>query len=540
MNEPFFEPYVNQLRLWQAEEPNPKVQAVLNYVERKHVVADLVGAGLMYCGPGPILLTTWDSATPTPELFKMLTPKIKDKRRDQGDAFVRWRVQVSGDPVSALWEDFDVRNSWIRFVASRKAVSGLCMVTGAKSVLAESHPKRIRHPGDNAKLISSNDAAGFTFRGRISTPEQAYGVGSIATQKAHAALRWLISRQGYHDKATGQVFVAWSVKGATIPDPFLNTTYLFGDGALESNSAAASYRGDGGQHFAVRLRKALAGYRARLSDSDGIVVMGVDSATTGRMAITYYRELSGSEFLDRIAGWHSEYAWRQNYSKDHQFVGAPAPREIAETAYGRRLDDALRKATVGRLLPSIIDACPLPVDILRSVVRRVSNRNSLEKWEWEKCLGIACALVRGSRKDENYEMSLELSRTSRDYLFGRLLAIADNIEDRAQHLAKEKRDTNAAKLMQRFADHPCSTWRTIELAITPYKARLRANRPAVLLEREKLLDTVHGMFGPEDFTNDSKLSGEFLLGYHCQRAALWAKGTGNSPDVDEKQIEGDR
>ncbi|HVW08888.1 MAG TPA: type I-C CRISPR-associated protein Cas8c/Csd1, partial [Bryobacteraceae bacterium] len=489
LNEPFFEPYLAQLRLWQAEEPNSKVQAVLNYVEKKHVVADLLGAGLMYCGPGRILLTAWDPATPAPELFKMLTPKPKDKRRDQGDAFVRWRVQVPGDPVSALWEDPDVRNSWIRFLASRKANLGLCMVTGKRSVLAASHPKRMRHGADGAKLISSNDATGFTFRGRVSTPEQAYGVGSVATQKVHAALRWLISRQGYHDKASGQVFVAWSVNGTKIPDPFLDTAHLFGDVPPEGNSTAASYQGDGGQHFALRLRHALAGYRARLSDSDGVVVMGLDSATPGRMAITYYRELSGSEFLDRVAGWHSEYAWPQNYSRDNQFVGAPAPREIAETAYGHRLDDALRKATVERLLPSIIDARALPPDILRTVVRRVANRNGLEKWEWEKCLGIACALVRGSRKDENYDMSLEQSRTTRDYLFGRLLAIADNIEDRAQHLAKEKRDTNAAKLMQRFADHPCSTWRTLELAITPYKARLRANRPSVLLEREKLLDT---------------------------------------------------
>ena len=34
----------------------------------------------------------------SPDLFKMLTPH-KTKKRDQGDAFMRWRVQVPGDPV---------------------------------------------------------------------------------------------------------------------------------------------------------------------------------------------------------------------------------------------------------------------------------------------------------------------------------------------------------------------------------------------------------------------------------------------------------
>jgi len=73
-------------------------------------------------------------------------------------------------------------------------------------------------------------------------------------------------------------------------------------------------------------------------------------------------------------------------------------------------------------------------------------------------------------------MTLETDRTSRDYLYGRLLAIAEHIEGRALYVGGETRDTTAAKLMQRFADRPASTWRTIELALTPSKSRLRAKR----------------------------------------------------------------
>lgn len=117
-------------------------------------------------------------------------------------------------------------------------------------------------------------------------------------------------------------------------------------------------------------------------------------------------------------------------------------------------------------------------------------------------------------------MSLEEGRNSRDYLFGRLLAIAERIEGYALYLAKETRGTTAERLMQRFSDHPSATWRTIELALRPYMQRLQGSRPAALYVWKNLLDDVISRFQADDFTRPGRLDAEFLLGYHCQRAAL--------------------
>lgn len=133
-------------------------------------------------------------------------------------------------------------------------------------------------------------------------------------------------------------------------------------------------------------------------------------------------------------------------------------------------------------------------------------------------------------------MALESERHSRDYLYGRLLAIAEHIEEKALYLSHEKRDTNAAKLMQRFADHPLSTWRILEGALTPYKTRLQNNWPGYLQRLMTLLDEVHGLFRGEEFRSDGKLSGEYLLGYHCQRLELQKKvatSTGSDENDDE-------
>jgi CRISPR-associated protein Csd1 len=293
----------------------------------------------------------------------------------------------------------------------------------------------------------------------------------------------------------------------------------------------------------MKLRNKIAGYKADLGDTSGVVVMGLDSATAGRMAITFYRELTGSDFLKRIEQWHETCAWVHNYrfieSNDNKkkkrtylrFVGAPAPKDIAEAAYGIRADDKLKKATVERLLPCIIDGQKIPRDIVDSAIRRACNRAGMDGWEWNKTLSIACALFRKLNEKEGYSMALDESRRTRDYLYGRLLALADSLEQWALNKAGEDRQTNAARLMQRFADHPYSTWKTIELSLAPYKARLGGQSQ----KRQALIDKVHSMFGsPEDYIGDKKLSGEFLLGYHCQREALRQKTisiNGNEPEV---------
>lgn len=114
-------------------------------------------------------------------------------------------------------------------------------------------------------------------------------------------------------------------------------------------------------------------------------------------------------------------------------------------------------------------------------------------------------------------MNLDENRNSRDYLYGRLLAIAERLEEIALWIGGENRSTNAARLMQRFADRPFSTWRTIELSLQPYMQRLQGSRAGFLMNRKKELDTVISSFENEEFTSDKPLTGEFLLGYHCQR-----------------------
>jgi len=552
--------FLASLSTWASSCTHPKLQAVLSYVKPEGgkkpngIVADLVRAGVLPAQADK-LVKSWDGAREDmPAIFKVL-----GNTQSPEDAFVRWRIEDGSSLATGTWEDQELIAAWDTHYQSQQILQGVCMVTGKQVVLAEQHPAKLRNGADKAKLISANDSSGYTFRGRFTDADgiQACTVGYVVTQKAHSALRWLITRQGY--KSGKQVFLAWSVAGKPVPDPWANSLSLirgYEETAPQEGAGDQSVVGDVGQAFSGRLNRAIAGYGAKLDPTDDIVVMGLDAATTGRTAITFYRELKGSEFLGRIQAWHEQYAWHQNFGVDGTFVGAPAPRDIAEAAFGSKLEgksgEKLRTATVERLIPCIVDGQALPRDLVQSTTRRACNRIGMKKEkrgkrileaEWEKTLGIACALFRGysNSQGKEYDMALEEDRTSRDYLYGRMLAVADNIESYALTAAENNRDTMAARLMQRFADRPYSTWRTIELALTPYKSRLRSveKKAGFLLKREKLMQEIKWKFLVDDFTSDRPLSGEFLLSFDCQRRDLFnpAQATANEQPSDESTQE---
>lgn len=547
------EPYRNfceSLEKWCSSPYNHALAtAILKYVNTNSLIGDLLGVGVLQeddRNQGHVLLYWEGDKKTAPPIFRALPPG-----QTPMDAFVRFRVRSMGAKETGTWESTSLIQKWIEYYANRSPSCGMCLVLGRNEPLAEQHPAKLRHDADKAKIISSNDTSGFTFKGRLTDAKQVAGVSFVVTQKAHNALRWLIRRRQAFRNDT-QTFISWAVKGKEIPGLFQNSLEFLAD-QEESDLGITLAIGDVGQAFAQRFNKKLSGYQASIDDSEDIVVMGLNSATPGRMAITYYRELTGSEFFDRIEQWHLDYAWYQFFGKNYQFVGVPSPKDIAWAAYCTKLgtkvadvDNKLLNLTVERILPCIVDGVPLPKDLVFSSVRRASNRIGLEHWEWEKCLGIACSVFKGTHRERRYEMALEVERRTRDYLYGRLLALADRIEATALAYAKENRGTTASRFMQRFSDRPFSTWKNIHDALLPYESRIKAKAPGLLAGYKELLDDIHDSFSVDDFVSDNRLTGEYLLGYHCQRRwfrdhkrkdGMWVQKTKDESDSEAVETE---
>ena len=536
--------YESLLTEWVKWGAPKKVQIIYQYIRKGQVVADLIANRILFVDEHDIFYFQRPfekSKNFQPDIFDLLPGQFDAQNGKikswQADAFVRWRVE-SDDAIAEVWNDSEVIQYWIDYYSSTKQTKALCYVTGEETFSADQHPAKIRNDADKAKLISSNDQSNFTYRGRFINPHECVTVGFETTQKAHSALRWLMSRQGYVKGDLG--VVAWATSSAKVPQPTQDPI----DALDEDVPTEESKTADTAQDVAIRLKKKIAGYQQKIGDRGDVVVMAVDSATPGRLSIVYYRVIKGSEFLERIENWHETCAWRHTYHyvevvEDEKgkkkercipFYGAPAPADIAEAAYGSRLDDKLKKATIKRLLPCIVDGQPIPRDLVDSVVRRASNRAGLTSNEWDKALTIACALYRKYKQGkEDFTMALDETRNTRDYLFGRLLAIADVMEERALSETEKKRPTNATRYMQQFSQRPFSTWKQIHELLTPYFMRLGDNASYY----KWLIAQVEDLFNADDFTSNKPLTGEYLLGYYCQRQKMWEKRDRTVPNEFE-------
>jgi len=495
------EKYLSLLESWaQSKYSNKKINSIYKYVKKGTIIKDILKEGNI------------------PEMDA--EGKIVDK---DNNVFIRWNVEIPEDSQSKTWLDTEIQKLWIDYYSNNYLTNmGFCYISGKNEPIAELHPAKIRHAGDSAKLISSNDNSNYTFRGRFTDVNQACQIGMTSSIKAHNALRWLIEEQGT-TVGNGLTIVAWCSASDVKPQLLRSTNDLGSDDDDEEPQQEVYFTSEDSARV---IKNRLLGYYGRIEDNDNILIMALNAATPGRMGILLYREFNKSDFFKAQEYWHGSLSWFYTYwskkeKKYRNTISAPSPEEITKAAYGGHVSDSAKSMTIQRLLSCIIDKKPIPADIEQLCFNRASRLNTLDSLEQSKTLETACAVIKYNLYTKNkkeYKVGLEEDRKDRDYLYGRLLAVADRVEARVLYQRKESRETNAVRYMQRFSRYPCSTWDFLYVdKLRPYFSQLGKKRDWY----ESLIQEIKSMFDHDEFVSDKELSGEFLLGYHCQQKAFW-------------------
>ena len=553
-----FEFYEKQLSGWNEFGNLKEIKFVLQYIQKGSLIEDLLEK----------------------QIFSFKDNILSAGKDDPFSLTIVWAVEISNDLHSDLWNKSCIQSRWIEYQESliqKGRHKSLCCITGDLDYPTEAYPKI----NGNAKLVSANDDTGFTFRGRFygdkdngdksELGSQAVILGKNASQKAFSALKWLINRQGIRNGK--QVILAWSSNCISDEDELLSNLYQ-GDDIYTSLFAKdkIDHSADLGLKTVEQLKKKFHGYKEKLAANEQISLLMVDepSKTGGRMSLTFYQEKLRDDYFRDLDEWQDDFAWYQEYKSSWIFA-APSLERIAEVVLTKTefedKDRKSRRQLYARLLPviSVGKSVHIPYDLVQKSFQvacnpfanyRPEDGEKIRSANWQRNICVACALYKGWRarhhnlsQRRTYPMSLDTQNRSRDYIFGRLLAVAEHLERTALRIANETRATNAENYMQRFVMRPFHTWEQLETNLKPYKDRLRKDYPVRISEKFVLTSPIGFLNNRENEINqlicvlddlkqegcdlDKPLEPEFLLGYHSQKMVYRNKSNQPEQEVTE-------
>ena len=493
--------YMNQLINWLVSEySHPFVKALYTYLDKKCLIDDLVKAGVIK--------------------LDETTGKFKNNEKIAGipqeDSFVRITI-FTDNGVVETWKDNSLQDSFISFNSLLMGEKQLCYASGEIVPPTYKHPSKIRNSGDKAKIMSTNDESGFTYRGRFANKEQAVSVGYEYSQKIHKALQWLREKQGKN--IDSMTVIVWASAMQELPPA---TESLLDDDEFEDKDKEPEIPSTMPLYMDM-LQKMTFGMKSKLEPNTKVMVMGLDAATTGRINISMYSELEGSQYLDNIEKWHSDTAWLKFSGKlKKKTVNSFSLYDIIKYAYGTEqgsfveCDKKIVRDNILRLLNCVTNGTKLPSDIVNALYQKASNPLAYDpKYNnHRKVLETACGMIRKQRienKKGDVLMSYDPSINDRSYLYGCLLAIADKAESEAyDEQERNSRVTNARRYWNSFSQRPYMTWGIIEERLRPYMNKLGKKQ----VKYSKWINEVTSKMKAETFSDNSRLSPLYLLGYH--------------------------
>ena len=514
----YFDAYLSKLKSWCNRDDAPdELKLLLSYIEKRTLKSDLVINNFIKLDKNGVIPSKY---------YKMIV-----------DFLIQLPEEEKFESLAKL---DSIRKSWEKYLLSEMEESGvgLCYASGEKSPLLENHAKI----EGNAKLISAKDGDMlFQYKGRFTSSNEACLVSYEHSAKIHNTIRWIRDKQSF--RRFGMTFMTWSTncRGEVITaDEGFDEGFI-----IDEADEIAHRKSDTEEEYAYRVNRTLLGLRKEpmYKKDSQIVMMGMEAATPGRMSINFYEEFDGSRYLEMLGKWYKSCMWRM-YNKDGKlYINTPNIYDIGFAVFGDdnmltakkdfQADKAITKQVkrfTSDIFTCIASGKKVPLIYTNAAYHRVlnpnrflNNKNQWNRDSWEKSMAITLAMFRSSYESEGYNVALNKNETQRDYLYGRLLAVADVIETVAMSMDDNKgRQTNAVRCFTAMQQRPANTWKNLYQKLIPYIGKIKN-----LSKRENLvslIDEIYSMGIDGEISQNKPLSPRFLEGYHNQRYELLKKG----------------
>lgn len=486
-----------------------------------------------------------------------LKPETKDskaeiKKIDLSKSFITFGKQF----VDAQKRNIDITESkflhqaHIRYIQKMQAEQidefDVCDISGQRMYCTG----RNRGLLGKGKIISvSNNTE--TYRGRFREGSEVVRLGADTSEKIHLMLKFFLEHrdnaQGLYNNSTAIIWFS---------DDILNEREFSLSNPISEpldNSDEEEYEiQTTGDQRAIEWKKILRGEKPipKEEETDFFYFMTINKISNGRIAIQSTRTMPILIFLKNLQHWNKTCSWeRRNFNTKEYEDKTPRPWDIVRFVYGIEKDDGkvdclkdeLKSSAFKRLLPAIIDGLSLPKDVGRQIFSNYKNRIGFRK-NWPYLQYMSCALLNKVRQDERKEKRLpmlEKEKQTRDYLYGRLLAVYEKIETDATTVvvsANEKSDgaskdkssslriTNVEKMWAAFFQAPERMLGTLHMKVRPYLDKLKSNRTGSYNYYNRLIGEIQtDIRDAETFLADKNraLNEDAVFGYYAQNREFY-------------------
>lgn len=447
--------------------------------------------------------------------------------------------------------------SFVDFVNQRKnaTVRDICMIEGIETDCILVGNSKSKDPDmklgflptfpyeTSAKIVSKADSRNFTnnirYSFRCKSAMQSMSIGYKLYQKVLAMFSFMLKLY----KKNG--VLCWVVNapkrsvdlGDLFPefsDEFIDNSSVVSVDEV-SDTVLSPVKFKAFQNY-VNMRVAKYPFR----DEDELLILS-PVVGTGRVTFKNFENMTGSAFRSNIGYWY-----RHMNTLSSNTVFFPTIRNMLDAVcYTKGMSKRTELVQKWRdsLLNSMYHRKPIASDIMISVMSnmRKSELGTLKpetdyKGTEVKYVKTVAAMLRYnlSFKEEDKYMVLDKTITDRDYLFGRLLALYQYVEQKAWE-SRDAKDvaTNAQKFSTRYMQMPISTEALIYDRLV--KGHIHKLDKPMRIWFENTRNEIYALFNEADFTN-KPLGDKWLMGYTLQNGYFYRKRTAEGEVVDKEEL----
>lgn len=544
--------YLEQMEAWLNYDDNDYVRMIYRFLQRRNIYSSIQ-----------------DFVKGHQEGENKEQQKGKKKQSGKVDyktVFITFSiVDYDGLRNVSVSDNLDLQKSYRRFIEFQNEIDHnrpkiICNLSGRTDFLCVKHQPLIV----NARLLPQITAKAENYKGRFSKADQNITLGVETSQKIHLMAKYLLSGENTHtwlgENANMLTWFSDDIRNeseANIVKPIQPSRLPKVPKTAESDTKEGSglFIADETTNDIVR---SFTNGNPKFSNDAKYYVAILDSVSKGRVMMKYFKELSVSRLKANLYSWHEKYHWYRNDNENYNKKHTPSPRRIILAAYGTEREDVGPKKEVGLEMPkkafytnqyqnivtALIEGRDMPANVEKAFAMRIRHRMHYDKtWEEVKFCALAVLNNKGG-----FESSMLLrDNIDRSYLFGRLLALFEQLEEITYDKDKE-RATHAQKLWTTYTNNPAVTMLRLRKLLNPYEIKLAKSESQIKQELygdlKKEMTSVTNMIS-EHYDLQSRdisrpLDYNFIFGYEAQRRSVQSKRYKLAKQVEEQEDQNDQ